>query len=162
MNEELEKQKREKERFENELIKKDHEKNEILQLYEKMDNENKARKRENSELKDLMEKERNIRSNDISRESSRIKDMLEKEKERMNKSLEDQRKLSLCLEDNLARKLDEGSGDILQLKNIVSKVENMVFRPQHYFCAVREEPYCTGGEEYLTFTKTMINKVISS
>merc|ERR1712025_615773 len=88
-------------------------------LSETMKSENDARKRENSQLKDLIDKESSTRSNEISRETSQMKDIIDKETELLNKKLQDQIKLAASLENDLGRKLEEGTGDIVELKNMV-------------------------------------------
>jgi hypothetical protein len=157
MNSEIEEKKRLQKGLENRLKKNEDEKNEILQLYETMKRENDARKRENDELRDLLDREKEILFNDFSRGTSEVKDLVEKEKVDFNKKLEDQKRLSTMLENGLSKQIEEDNAEIRKLKDSVMYMKSVVDKPSNYFVAVREEPYATGGEEYLTFTQCTLN-----
>merc|ERR1712106_941949 len=157
MNAEIAEKKRQQEGLESRLKKNEDEKNEILQLYEKMRNENNARKKENQDLKELLNKEKEILFNDFSRGTSEVKDLVEREKLDLNKKLEDQRRFSTLLENDLSKQIEVENAEIRKLKDSVMQMKSVVDKPTNYFVAVREEPYSTGGEEYLTFSHCMLN-----
>ena len=122
-----------------------------------MRSENNARKKENGDLRDLLNKEKEILFNDFSRGTSEVKDLVEKEKLDINKKLEDQRRLSTLLENGLSKQIEQENAEIRKLKDSVMHMRSVVDKPSNYFVAVREEPYATGGEEYLTFTHCTLN-----
>ena len=86
-----------------------------------------------------------------------MKDLVEKERHDMNKKLEDQRRLSTMLENGLSKQIEQENAEIRKLKDSVMHMRSVVDKPSNYFVAVREEPYATGGEEYLTFTQCTLN-----
>jgi len=147
----LEEQNKNKNNLEDRLKRNEDEKNEILQLYEKMRDENDARKRENSQLKDLVAKEKEFLFNDYSRGTSQVKEQAQRDKDELERKLEDQRLEAKQKEDRVRERLGKDGERLERLGEIVSVLRQSVELPGHYFCAVREEPYCTGGEEYLTF-----------
>ena len=75
-------------------------KNENIPLYKKRQRENQARKRENEELRDLLDQEKESLFLNFSRGTSEVRDLLEREKEELKKKIDSQRSL-LCQSNNL-------------------------------------------------------------
>ena len=86
-----------------------------------------------------------------------MKDMMEKEAEEVRRRLDDQDRLTRMKEEELARKMGEDGDRVRSLLEAVTVMRERVDRPVVAFTAVREEAYCTGGEEYLTFTRCTVN-----
>jgi len=147
--------------FENRLKRNEEEKNEILQLYEKMRRENDARKQENEDLKNLLDQEKESLFLNFSRGNSEVRELLEKEKEELKKKIDNQRKASAILEQQLEKNREDdekGRDEMKNMKEFMSEIYSMVSKPLSvYFNAVREEPYTLGGEEYLTFSTCTVN-----
>ena len=122
-----------------------------------MKNENEARKRENDELRDMLDRETENLFNDFSRGTSEVKDLVEKEKVGFNKKLEDQKRLSALIENDLSKQIEQDNHEIKKLKDSMKHMKSVVEKSTNYFVAIREEPYATGGEEYLTFTQCTLN-----
>jgi hypothetical protein len=147
--------------LESRLQRNEEEKNEILQLYEKMRKENEARKRDNQALRDLLDQEKDNLFMSFSRGTSEVRDLLEKEKEELKNKIDNQRKASACLEKQLEKNREDdekGREELNQLKAIIEDIYSAVNKPLSvYFNAVREDPYTSGGEEYLTFSSCSVN-----
>jgi len=155
-------QKQEKEKLLQERIQKNEdEKNEILQLYDKMRRENEARKKENEDLRELLDREKESLFMSFSRGNSEVRDLLEREKEELKRRIDSQREASAVLEQELVRRSEDDLKEREareEVKSIVTSLESLVSRQLSvYFTAVREEPYLTGGEEYLTFSHCTVN-----
>jgi hypothetical protein len=147
--------------MEDRIRKDEDEKNEILQLYEKMRRENESRKRENVDLKNLLDQEKESLFMSFSRGTSEVRDLLEKEKEEMKAKIDSQRKASAMLEQELVRNREDdmkGRGDLEEMKAELALLHSRLEAPLSvYFNAVREEAYLAGGEEYLTFDHCTVN-----
>ena len=135
--------------------------NELIVLFDKVKKELEARKRENEELRDMLNKEAENLFVSFSRGNSEVRDLLEKEKEELQKKLEDQNKKSKELEHQLAENTAQDMKGRDELSNVVSvmnEILTQVSKPMSvYFSAVREEAYVGGGEEYLTFSSCSVN-----
>ena len=127
------------------------EKNEILQLYEKMRRENESRKQENEDLRKLLDKEKESLFMSFSRGTSEVRDMLEKEKEELKKKIDNQRKASAMLEQELVRNREDdvkGRVELEQMKSVITELHTRVQAQNSvYFNAVRsEEAFCSRDE----------------
>ena len=146
LDQEVEEKRRQKELLDNRLKKNENEKNEILQLYEKMRTENESRKRENEQLSALfgiLNAEKDKIVNKSLATNSELKGLIKRNIEKLEKEFKKQS--------------EEGTNEIGSLRDALSSMEAMLKRPPLYFNAFREEPYVTGGEEYLTFTDCSVN-----
>ena len=135
--------------------------NELIFLFDKVKKELEARKRENEELRALLNTETENLFASFSRGNSEVKDMLEKEREDFKQRLNDQNKRSTDLEQLLAKNTaddEAGRGELSEMKMMINEMYQMVHKPLSvYFSAVREEAYIGGGEEYLTFSSCPVN-----
>ena len=59
---------------------------------------------------------------------------------------------------SLSQQVEEEGAEVRRLRDGLVEVRGRLERPVAYFAAVREEPYCTGGEEYLTFSHCPVNR----
>ena len=146
LNKEVEEKRKQKELLNNHLKKNEDEKNEILQLYETMKEENGERKKENEYLHNLFnilngEKDKIV--NNTAAKNLQLKDLI--------------KNMTQKLEKDLKKQNEDGTSQISNLRDSLSSLESMLKRPPLYFNATREEPYVTGGEEYLTFTHCTLN-----
>merc|ERR1719336_1882058 len=123
-----------------------------------------ARKKENEELRQLLSEETESLFVNLSRGNSEVRDLLERERDDLVRRLEDQRQKSVMLEQQLAHNSAEderGRDEVSAVKQAVGELQELVTRDQGplsvYFTAVREEAYTGGGEEYLTFSSCPLN-----
>jgi len=135
--------------------------NELIELFDKVKKELDARKRENEELRDLLNFEKENLIVNFSRGNSEVRDLLEREKVELKKRLDDQRKKSCILEQQLeqnSREDERGRDELETVKSLLSEIQGLLSQPLSvYFTAVREEAYVGGGEEYLTFSSCPVN-----
>ena len=135
--------------------------NELIELFDKVKKELDARKKENEELRDLLNFEKENLIVNFSRGNSEVRDLLEREKEDLKKKLDDQRKKSCILEQQLeqnSREDEKGRDELESVKSVLTEIRALVSQPLSvYFTAVREEAYVGGGEEYLTFSSCPVN-----
>ena len=139
------------ESFGDQPVKSDEKSNDVVRLFRAMKEENDRRKRENDLLKNLLEKEREQLQGALSKNESGLKDLMSKNRADLKQELENQ-SADLC------RQVAEDGQEVRRLREAVVEVRGRLERPAVYFAAVREEPYSTGGEEYLTFSHCNVNK----
>ena len=139
------------ESFGDETLKSDGNSNDVVRLFRAMKEENERRKRENDLLKDLMAQERKQLEGALSKNESGLKDLMTKNRADLKQELENQ-SADLC------RQVAEDGQEVRRLREALLEVRGKLERPVVYFAAVREDPYCTGGEEYLTFSHCNVNK----
>ena len=139
------------ESFGAETLKSDGNSNDVVRLFRAMKEENERRKRENDLLKDLMAQERKQLEGALSKNESGLKDLMTKNRADLKQELENQ-SADLC------RQVAEDGQEVRRLREALLEVRGKLERPVVYFAAVREDPYCTGGEEYLTFSHCNVNK----
>ena len=130
--------------------------------------ENEARKKDNFDLRALLDREKENLFADFSRGTSQVRDQVEKDKGELKAKLEAQRRELEADSKRLAQQMGKEGEQLALLSDTVSLLtvsttclqiflfhphflQKAAQQPGQYFCAVREEPYCTGGEEYLTF-----------
>jgi len=137
-----------------EQAKQSEEKNEILQLYEKVQRDIEARKQETQKLKDQMQTEQADVREFISRGTSQFRELLDIEKkDRATQMAETQSDLEALMD-----KTESDSHQIELMQRIIQDVEYMAVTPLSvYFTAHRAEPYTGGGEEFLTFDGCSVN-----
>jgi hypothetical protein len=137
-----------------EKAKQSEEKNEILQLYEKVQRDIEARKQETQKLKDQMQTEQADVREFISRGTSQFRELLDIEKkDRATQMAETQSDLEALMD-----KTESDSHQIELMQRIIQDVEYMAVTPLSvYFTAHRAEPYTGGGEEFLTFDGCSVN-----
>jgi len=152
---------RQQQELEEKLTRNEEEKNEILQLYEKMRRENEARKKENEDLRNLLDQDKEDLFLSFSRGTSEVRDLLEKEKANLTKKIEHQNKTAALLEKELERNKEDDEAnrkDVEQLRSVITELYSAVAQScSIYFNAIREDAYMTGGEEYLTFSSCTVN-----
>ena len=97
----------------------------------------------------------------FSRGTSEVRDLLEREKDSLAKKIEKQNKMSELFEKELDKNREDDEEcrkEVDQLRSVMSELYSSVSRScSVYFNAVRDEPYVTGGEEYLTFSSCTVN-----
>jgi len=137
------------------------EKNEILQLYERMRKENEDRKRECEALKDLLYQEKDNLFNDLSRGTSEVRDLLLKEKDDIREKMIKQNHCTNIFKSELERNRQDDEKDRAVIETLNSQVNELISlcskQSSIYFNATRDEPYNLGGEEYLTFSACSVN-----
>jgi len=135
--------------------------NELIELFDQVKRELEARKQENFELRDLLNKETENLFVNFSRGNSEVRDLLEKEKGVLKQKLDDQRNKSVILEQQLAQNTaddQKGRDELNVMRQSLAELRSLVTTPLSvYFSAVREEAYTRGGEEYLTFSTCPVN-----
>ena len=122
----------------------------------KADNDN--RRKENNDLRKMLDFESEKLQKSVSLGDTNMKCLLDKEKDELNRKLEEQERLAKAMEANLSKQLKDDNLELRKLSETLMQVRSLVDKPVVYFAAVREEPYCTGGEEYLTFSHCTVNK----
>ena len=135
--------------------------NELIELFDKVKRELDARKQENVELRELLNRETENLFVSFSRGNSEVRDLLEKEKGDLKQKLDDQRNKSVLLEQQLAQNTaddQKGRDELIVMRQSLAELRSLVTMPLSvYFSAVREEAYIGGGEEYLTFSSCPVN-----
>ena len=131
--------------------------NDIVFLFKSIKNENKRMRKEKDDLQKMLDRETKDLQCCLTEGDQKMKDMMEKEAEEVRRRLDDQDRLTRMKEEELARKMDEDGDRVRSLLEAVTVMRERVDRPVVAFTAVREEAYCTGGEEYLTFTRCTVN-----
>ena len=135
--------------------------NELIELFDQVKRELEARKQENFELRDLLNRETENLFVNFSRGNSEVRDLLEKEKGALKQKLDDQRNKSVLLEQQLAQNTaddQKGRDELNVMRQSLAELRSLVTTPLSvYFSAVREEAYTGGGEEYLTFSSCPVN-----
>ena len=76
--------------------------NELIELFDKVKKELAARKKENEDLRQLLSEETESLFVNLSRGNSEVRDLLERERDELARRLEDQRHKSVMLEQQLA------------------------------------------------------------
>ena len=132
-------------------MKSDGNSNDIVFLFRALKDENERRKQDNDLLKKLLDQERVELEEGLSRSERGLRDLLRQERGDLRLELEKQ-SADLC------RQVAEDNAEVRRLGECLLEVRGRLDRPVAYFAAVREEPYCTGGEEYLTFSHCNVNK----
>ena len=125
--------------------------NDVVSLFRTMKEENDRRKRENDLLKNLLDQENEKLQGALSEKETGLKDLVSRSRADLKQELENQSA-------NLCRQVAEDSEEVRRLREALLEVRGRLERPAVYFAAVREEPYSTGGEEYLTFSHCNVNK----
>merc|ERR1719391_582608 len=113
--------------------------------------ENEARRKHTFDLRALLDREKENLFQDFSRGTSQVRDQVEKDKHELKSKLDAQMRELEADSKRLAQQMGEEGEQLALLSDTVSLLTKAAQQPGQYFCAVREEPYCTGGEEYLTF-----------
>ncbi|XP_023339618.1 uncharacterized protein LOC111709908 [Eurytemora carolleeae] len=126
-----------------------------------MRRENEERKKECENLRDLLYKEQEKLFIDLSRGTSEVRDLLEREQDNLRERLARHDAVSSLFKEELQKnKEDDQIGRSLldTLKQQVSEMYSAVSKQfSVYFNAYRDEPYNSGGEEYLTFGGCSVN-----
>ena len=76
--------------------------NELIELFDKVKKELAARKKENEDLRQLLSEETETLFVNLSRGNSEVRDLLERERDELARRLEDQHQKSVMLEQQLA------------------------------------------------------------
>ena len=100
--------------------------NELIELFDKVKKELDARKKENEELRDLLNIEKENLIVNFSRGNSEVRDLVEREKEELKKKLEDQRKKSCILQQQLeenSREDERGRDELETVKNVLAEIK---------------------------------------
>jgi len=146
-----EKEKREKE---TDAVKEkiEKEKQELRESMEKdLTKENAARKQDSTDLRALLDREKENLFLDFSRGTSQVREQVDRDTKELAGRLEEQRRDAEEVRRDLAQKMGRDGQQLTMLAESVNQLMRAAQTPGQYFCAVREEPYSTGGEEYLTF-----------
>lgn len=109
----------EKQALEGKISKQESEKNEILQLYEKMKQENEARRRENADLHQLLQKEKTDLFDTLSRGTSEVRDMFEKGLEKKSQEYDQ-------IQAQLQKLQGVDSKELSALRESIKKIERLV------------------------------------
>ena len=132
--------------------------NDLVFLFKAIKADNDNRRKENSDLRKMLDFESEKLHKSVSDGDTMMKSLLDKEKDQLSRKLDEQEKLAKAMEANLSKQLKDDNLELRKLSETLTQVRSLVDKPVVYFAAVREEPYCTGGEEYLTFSHCTVNK----
>lgn len=125
--------------------------NDVVLLFRSLKEENERRKQENDSLKKLLEAERAELTGALDKKDSELRDLLARDRSQLKSQLDNQSA-------SLSQQVAEDGAEVRRLRDSLVEVRGRLERPVAYFAAVREEPYSTGGEEYLTFSHCPVNK----
>ena len=128
--------------------------NDVVLLFRSLKEENERRKGENDLLRKLLEEERSELSGALGKKDSELRELRElmaRGQSQLKSQLESQSA-------SLSQQVEEEGAEVRKLRDGLVEVRGRLERPVAYFAAVREEPYCTGGEEYLTFSHCPVNR----
>ena len=128
--------------------------NDVVLLFRSLKAENERRKQENDLLKKQLEAEKAELSGALNKsetELEKLREQLARDRSQLKSQLDSQSA-------SLSQQVMEDGAEVRRLREVLLEVRGRMDKPWAYFAAVREEPYCTGGEEYLTFSHCPVNK----
>ena len=129
----------------------------LVCLLRNLNSKIKESKKDNEELKNKINNDKSQLESDLNNGDLVLKEMLKNTQDDIERKMQNQDQQSKDLEKKLAEKMLEDGDKVREMREVLLKVQSKVDVPYIYFTAVREEPYCTGGEEYLTFSHCALN-----